>query len=78
MKEIKLKKRYPHIPDEYVTRIFQDGYMRGWTNARKKAIPIEFIEKKCRELYEHLYLDESIGVQMLLRDWEKENESNRR
>lgn len=38
-----------------------------------KAIPIEWIEKKCRELYEHLYLDESIGVQMLLRDWEKEN-----
>lgn len=39
-----------------------------------KAIPIEYIEKKCRELYEHLYLDESLGVQRLLRDWEKENE----
>ena len=38
-----------------------------------KAIPIEFIEKKCRELYEHLYLDESLGVQRVLRDWEKEN-----
>lgn len=38
------------------------------------AIPIEWIEKKCRELYEHLYLDESLGVQMLLRDWEKDNE----
>ena len=46
-----------------------------WLNENTvRAIPIEFIEKKCRELYEHLYLDESIGVQMLLRDWEKENE----
>ena len=43
-----------------------------------KAIPIEWIEKKCRELYEHLYLDESLGVQMLLRDWEKENEKEER
>lgn len=42
--------------------------------AKGEAIPIEWIEKKCRELYEHLYLDESLGVQMLLRDWEKENE----
>lgn len=41
-----------------------------------KAIPVEWIEKKCREygLYEHLYRDELLGVQMLLRDWEKENE----
>ena len=39
------------------------------------AIPIEWIKKKCRELYEHLYLDESLGLQMLLRDWEKENEN---
>ena len=38
-----------------------------------EAIPVDWIEKKCRELYEHLYLDESLGVQMLLRDWEKEN-----
>ena len=37
------------------------------------AIPIEWIKKKCRELYEHLYLDESLGIQRLLRDWEKEN-----
>ena len=39
-----------------------------------KAIQIEWIEKKCRELYEDLYLDEALGVQRLLREWEKENE----
>lgn len=39
-----------------------------------KVIPVEWIEKKCRELYEHLYLDESLGVQRVLRDWEKEND----
>lgn len=42
----------------------------------KDFVPIEWIEKKCRKLYEyeHLYLDELLGVQMLLRDWEKESE----
>lgn len=42
-----------------------------------KAIPVKWIEKKCRELFEHLYLDESLGVQRLLRDWEKENENRK-
>ena len=69
MTEIKLEKRFPHIPDEDVTRIFQDGYMKGWENARKKAIPIEWIEKK---LYCCDNINAEIFVKSLIRDWEKE------
>lgn len=68
MTEIKLEKRFPHISDEDVTRIFQDGYMKGWEDARKKAIPIEWIVNWLNKSNRH-YCDTD---QMLL-DWEKEN-----
>lgn len=57
MTEVKLEKRFPHIPDEDVTRIFQDGYMKGWENARKKAIPIE--------LYEQVRGERDVAVEQL-------------
>lgn len=57
MTEIKLEKRFPHIPDEDVTRIFQDGYMKGWENARKKAIPIE--------LYEQIKGERDVAIEQL-------------
>lgn len=74
MTEIKLEKRFPHIPDDDVTRIFQDGYMKGWENARKKAIPIEYIEafkKKVR----HIAPAKAV-IDWFLEDWEKENEKD--
>lgn len=45
MPVIRLVKRYPHIKDEDVTSIFQEGYIKGFENGRKGAIPIEWIEK---------------------------------
>lgn len=75
MTEIKLEKRFPHIPDEDVTRIFQDGYMKGWEDARKKAIPIEWILKWACEFID----PNSEGYKMameLVHDWRKENEEN--
>lgn len=41
MPEIKLVKRYPHIKDEDVISIFQEGYIKGFENGRKGAIPID-------------------------------------
>lgn len=76
MTEIKLEKRFPHIPDEDVTRIFQDGYRKGWENARKKAIPIEWIEnwKRGKSSIEQVVADK-IMMDYKYRDyWEKENE----
>lgn len=70
MTEIKLEKRFPHIPDEDVTRIFQDGYMKGWENARKKAIPVEWIENKLKCCDN---INAEIFVKSLIRDWRKEN-----
>lgn len=49
MKEIKLEKRFPHIKDEDVTSIFQEGYIKGFENGRKGAIPIEWIKNYCKE-----------------------------
>lgn len=75
MTEIKLEKRFPHIPDEDVIRIFQDGYRKGWENARKKAITIEWILKWACEFIN----PNSEGYKMameLVHDWEKENEAN--
>ena len=72
MTEIKLEKRFPHIPDEDVTRIFQDGYMKGWENARKKAIPIEYIEKFKKKV-RHIAPAKEV-IDWLLENWEKENE----
>lgn len=79
MTEIKLEKRFPHIPDEDVTRIFQDGYMKGWENARKKAIPIKWIRQWFAENSFKVYDDEEdfliVGdIEEMLLDWEKENE----
>lgn len=74
MTEIKLEKRFPHIPDEDVTRIFQDGYRKGWENARKKAIPIEWIE----EYYKYRLMPKPVewfeAIEIMIEDWEKENE----
>ena len=70
MTEIKLEKRFPHIPDEDVTRIFQDGYMKGWENARKKAISIDWIENKLKCCDN---INAEIFVKSLIRDWRKEN-----
>ena len=41
MEEIKLVKKYPNIRDEDVTEIFQEGYLKGFENGRKNAIPID-------------------------------------
>ena len=80
MTEIKLEKRFPHIPDEDVTRIFQDGYRKGWENARKKAIPIEWINKWSEKFYKVIngtryYMGDGYDtVWDMLEDWEKEND----
>lgn len=71
MTEIKLEKRFPHIPDEDVTRIFQDGYRKGWENARKKAIPIEWIYENAGEYFSGL---EVLHLYKMIEEWEKENE----
>ena len=41
MPEIRLVKKYPHIKDEDVTSIFQEGYIKGFENGRKGAILID-------------------------------------
>ena len=71
MVEIKLVKKYPNIRDEDVIEIFQEGYLKGFENGRKNAIPIEWIERK---LAEHWYVD--YDVRELLDDWEKEHEKD--
>ena len=83
MTEIKLEKRFPHIPDEDVTRIFQDGYMKGWENARKKAIPIEWIKNVWLKNPDNqgeidFFPPATFEVVMnwLIEDWEKENDKN--
>ncbi|MBR2554938.1 MAG: hypothetical protein IKE94_08785 [Aeriscardovia sp.] len=73
MTQIKLVKRYPHIKDEDVTSIFQEGYIKGFANGRKGAIPIEWIKKW---LNGSRSSGLSIDVMSLLNDWEKENETN--
>lgn len=86
MTEVKLEKRFPHIPDEDVTRIFQDGYMKGWENARKKAIPVEWIKKYAKRFIElenrnyfayRGFSDIGEAILNMLENWEKENETNR-
>lgn len=71
---MRLIKRYPNIPDEDVTTIFQEGYMKGWENARKKAIPIEWLYQK-RTLYleNECYMSLMV-INEILNWWEKENE----
>lgn len=69
MPTIKLEKRYPHIADEDVTEIFNAGYLQGWENARRKAIPIEWIE----EWGWKNGMSESMSLRVMIDDWEKEN-----
>ena len=66
MPEIRLVKKYPHIKDEDVISIFQEGYIKGFENGRKGAIPIEFLGKWFGDNYNAL-TDLEIA-------WEKENE----
>ena len=79
MREIKLEKRFPHIPDEDVTTIFQEGYIKGWENARRKSIPIDWLVTKAKEMVLtqgtkfYSILDLPI-VYDLIREWRKENE----
>ena len=75
MKEIKLEKRFPHIKDEDVTSIFQEGYIKGFENGRKGAIPIEWIERWWRDSFDlESQFDVAPILELMIRDWEKENE----
>lgn len=87
--KIELKKKYPHIPDEDVTEIFNDGYIKGFENGRKNAIPIEYIEKKLSKLEYDISWGWYYGAStnnmeytrnwvriILLEEWEKENENS--
>ena len=74
MTEIRLVKKYPHIKDEDVTSIFQEGYVKGFENGRKDAIPIEWI-RKMMDKYKDWEFDNF--CQSLIETWEKENETNR-
>ena len=51
MEIIELKKRYPGIPEETVTEIFQRGYLEGWNNnelrkVRKRKKEMRLIEEE--------------------------------
>lgn len=75
MAEIKLVKKYPNIRDEDVTEIFQEGYLKGFENGRKNAIPVEWLLKWACEFID----PNSEGYKMameLVHDWRKENEEN--
>lgn len=78
MAEIKLKKRYPDIPEETVSEIFSRGYLAGWENALKRinkaeAIPVEWIEY----YYKYRLMPRPVewfeAIQIMVEDWEKEN-----
>ena len=72
MTEIKLVKRYPHIKDEDVTSIFQEGYIKGFENGRKGAIPVEWIEKYAKRTSKKC-CHCATAIWEMLEDWEKEN-----
>ena len=74
MPEIRLVKKYPHIKDEDVINIFQEGYIKGFENGRKGAIPIEYIEKFKKKV-RHIAPAKEV-IEWLLEDWEKENDKN--
>lgn len=75
MTEIKLVKKYPNIRDEDVIEIFQEGYLKGFENGRKNAIPIEWLYQK-RTLYlENGCYMSLMVINELLNWWEKENQS---
>lgn len=75
MPEIRLVKRYPHIKDEDVTSIFQEGYVKGFENGRKGAIPIEWMY-----LWRIRNMDKCpvnlMPFDVMLEDWEQENANN--
>lgn len=83
MPEIRLVKKYPHIKDEDVTSIFQEGYIKGFENGRKGAIPVEWIKEWRKEkwLDSRLPMEErmvrAMVARMIVEDWEKENGTNR-
>ena len=74
MPTIKLEKRYPHIADEDVTEIFNAGYLQGWENARRKAIPIEWIKQWMVDNWE---LECNYGIEDMIDDWEEEQNERR-
>lgn len=76
-KAIRLVKKYPHIKDEDVISIFQEGYVKGFENGRKGTIPIEFIEEQI-EITTDINSDEldvlyAGNLSYLLKLWEKKN-----
>ena len=71
MPEIRLVKKYPHIKDEDVISIFQEGYIKGFENGRKGAIPIVWIKEWVER--DENYWDYQYLTDVLLKDWEKEN-----
>ena len=83
MPEIRLVKKYPHIKDEDVTSIFQEGYIKGFENGRKGAIPIEWLKayfKKCLSFDDRVFIDNEdsnydivIDKYKIFEEWEKEN-----
>lgn len=84
MTEIKLVKKYPNIRDEDVIEIFQEGYLKGFENGRKNAIPVEWIKKQKVDFQNEDYpFNYCRGFQdgfndcidYLLSEWEEENQS---
>ena len=79
MTDIRLVKKYPHIKDEDVTSIFQEGYIKGFENGRKGTIPIEWINKWLSKFVKVIngvsfYTGDGYdSVADMLEDWEKEN-----
>ena len=83
MPEIRLVKKYPHIKDEDVINIFQEGYIKGFENGRKGAIPIEWLKayfKKCLSFDDRVFIDNEdsnydivIDKYKIFEEWEKEN-----
>ena len=86
MPEIRLVKKYPHIKDEDVINIFQEGYIKGFENGRKGAIPIEWLKayfKKCLSFDDRVFIDNEdsnydivIDKYKIFEEWEKENDTN--
>ena len=87
MPEIRLVKKYPHIKDEDVISIFQEGYIKGFENGRKGAIPIEWLKNKSKDLADAywnnvrnklvLNMNElPLVIDEMIRIWEKENADN--
>lgn len=77
MAEIKLVKKYPNIRDEDVIEIFQEGYLKGFENGRKNAIPVEWIEKFMNRFRLGMVTsDEYALLHFMLTEWEVENEKS--